>query len=161
MPELFSKQNNPMSNNSNQNFWEIKKLSEMNIQEWEAICDGCAKCCVYKLEDIDTGEFLYTNVACHLLDTQSCKCTNYNNRFELEPGCVKLTPQNVYELKWLPETCAYRLLAEGKPLPDWHHLICGNIELVHELGFSIRNRVIKQINVDMRNLEDYIVDWLR
>jgi len=150
-----------MKRSVNNCFWQNKHLPDLNEHEWDALCDGCAKCCVYKLEVVDTGEFLYTNVACHLLDLDTCKCKDYDHRFDLEPGCIKLTPQNVFELKWLPETCAYRLLAEGKPLPDWHPLVCGNPNLIHEIGMSVRNRLIKQTDVDMRNLEDYIVDWLK
>ena len=106
-------------------YWERKALDQMSVEEWEGLCDGCAKCCLHKLEDIDTGELAFTNVACRLLDIGACSCGNYERRNALVPDCVVLNPKNVGELVWMPSTCAYRLLAEGKPLPHWHPLVSG------------------------------------
>ena len=132
----------------------------MTHQEWESLCDGCAKCCLHKLVDEDTGEYYYTNVSCRLLDTYSCRCTSYDNRSKLEPGCVLLTPDHVSDLSWLPITCAYRLVAESKELPYWHHLVSGNPDSVHIEGKSIRGKVVREQDVDMKRLEEYIVDWI-
>ena len=114
----------------------------MTETEWESLCDGCARCCVYKTEDEDTGEIEYTPIACPLLDVETCRCTNYNNRQEIEPDCVKITPDNVRQLTWLPETCAYKLVAEGKNLPSWHPLVTGDRDSTKNAGMSVRNRVI-------------------
>ena len=118
-------------------FWE-KPLRDLSRAEWEALCDGCGKCCLHKIEDEVTGRIYGTNVACKLLDRHSCRCTNYSGRKAVVPDCVRLTARLVPELPWLPSTCAYRLRSEGKPLPDWHHLISGSRETVHEAGISVR-----------------------
>lgn len=125
-------------------FWRHKPLSAMNAQEWESLCDGCAKCCLAKLEDIDTGTLHWTNVACRLLDPGTCRCTRYSERARLVPDCVQLTPDNIADLFWMPSTCAYRLLAEGKDLPDWHPLVSGDPDSVHRAGVSVRGRVISE-----------------
>ena len=138
-------------------FWETKKLHELNEDEWESLCDGCAKCCVHKLEDEDTGEVHYTHVACRMLDVNTCRCMDYPNRHETVPDCAVL-PANKPELfLWMPDTCAYRLIYEGKPLPDWHPLITGNPASVHEHGASARKKLIPEFLVDEENLEKYIV----
>ena len=139
-------------------FWERKTLSEMSPEEWESLCDGCARCCLYKLEDEDTGEFFYTNVVCRYLETGSCRCQVYERRTELMPTCLALNVRLAAELKWMPASCAYRLLAEGKPLPGWHPLVSGNPESIHEAGISVRGFTIAEADVDMDHLEDYIVD---
>jgi uncharacterized cysteine cluster protein YcgN (CxxCxxCC family) len=141
-------------------FWKRKKLEEMTREEWESLCDGCARCCLYKLEDEETGEIYYTNVVCRLLDTYRCRCTAYSERSTLMPTCLTLTPETVRELRWMPKTCAYRLIAEGKDLEWWHPLVSGSPETVHEAGISVRWRTQAEKDVDMDNLEDYIVDWL-
>jgi len=138
-------------------FWKTKKLNEMTLQEWDSLCDGCAKCCLHKLEDQDTGELAYTDVACHLLDTNSCHCRNYGERTFLVPDCVELVPTNLSELRWLPPTCAYRLIKEGKDLYWWHHLVSGSREDVHEVGISVRGRAMTERRAV--NLEDNIVEW--
>ena len=125
-------------------FWEKKTLDQMTDEEWESLCDGCAKCCLHKLEDIETGELEFTNVACRLLDINACNCTNYKRRSELVPDCVVLEPKNVSQLYWMPSTCAYRLLAEGKDLPFWHPLITGDPRSVHRVGVSVRGRCINE-----------------
>ena len=141
----------------NQPFWQHKKLSELSLDEWDSLCDGCAKCCLHKLEDVDTGEVSYTNVACSLLDAGSCLCKNYVERTLLVPDCVELTKDNLSGLKWLPPSCAYRLLNEGKELEWWHPLISGDPNTVHEAGVSVQGRIVEE--KDAGDLEDYIVTW--
>ncbi len=139
-------------------FWKIKKLEEMTRMEWESLCDGCAKCCLHKIEDFDTAEIFATNVACKLLDLKSCRCSNYENRKRHVPDCQILTPKKVRSLTWLPSTCAYRLIDQGKDLPSWHPLITGHAHTVHKAGISVRNRVIPER--DNMDLEDFVVDWV-
>ncbi|KPB01171.1 YcgN family cysteine cluster protein [Ahrensia marina] len=122
-------------------FWEEKTLAEMTAGEWESLCDGCGKCCMSKLIDDDTDEIYYTTVACRLFDPVTCRCADYENRQKKVSDCVKLTPENVGEIAWLPATCAYRLLNEGKPLFDWHPLISGDPESVHKADISMRGAV--------------------
>jgi uncharacterized cysteine cluster protein YcgN (CxxCxxCC family) len=137
-------------------FWKAKPLDALSKAEWESLCDGCAKCCLHKLEDTDTGEIAQTNVACRLLDIGSCRCANYPQRSRYVPDCVILTPKNVGALKWMPKTCAYRLLAEGKDLFPWHPLVSGDPESVHRAGISVRGRAISERRAGP--LEDHIVD---
>jgi uncharacterized cysteine cluster protein YcgN (CxxCxxCC family) len=138
-------------------FWKRKKLTEMTQEEWESLCDGCAQCCLHKLEDEDTGDIYFTNVVCRLLDLKTCRCTNYPQRHQENPECVPLTPRLIPRLQWLPETCAYRRVEEGKDLPAWHHLVCGDPEEVHRQGISVRSMAISERDVDMDHLEDYII----
>ena len=119
-------------------FWKVKQLREMSPEEWESLCDGCARCCLVKLEDEDSGQIHFTKAACKLLDQGSCRCTDYENRSSRVPDCVQLAPDNVGELNWLPLTCAYRLLAEGSDLPWWHPLVSGRAETVEEAGISVK-----------------------
>jgi uncharacterized cysteine cluster protein YcgN (CxxCxxCC family) len=137
------------------NFWE-KPLAELDRGEWEALCDGCGKCCLHKLEDADTGEIHATEVACKLLDTHSARCTNYRGRRAFVPDCIRLTANNVARMTWLPKTCAYRLRAEGKPLFDWHPLISGDPESVHRAGISVRGWTISE--GEAGDLEFHLVD---
>lgn len=140
-------------------FWQVKPLTAMTIAEWESLCDGCGRCCVVKLEDEETGQLHYTDVACRLFDDSSCRCGNYRLRSKLVKGCVVLTPKTLPEVAhWLPSTCAYRLLHEGKPLFDWHPLVSGDRESVHAAGISLRGKVIPEYEVDEDDLEDHIVD---
>ena len=125
-------------------FWTRKSLEEMSRQEWESLCDGCARCCLHKIEDQDTGQVFYTNVACRLLDLKSLRCTKYQDRQRYVPDCAVLNPENVHMLSWMPETCAYRLLAQGKDLADWHPLLSGRPESVGEAGISIKDRTISE-----------------
>ena len=138
-------------------FWKRKTLAEMSAKEWESLCDGCGKCCVNKLEFLDTGKVVQTKVACKLLDLQSCRCGDYKNRKKLVPDCIRLTPAVVRTMDWLPSTCGYRLIDAGKDLYWWHPLVSGDPESVHEAGISVRGRVISEVGVD--DLEDYIVHW--
>lgn len=144
---------------SDPEFWKNKSLSEMNQEEWESLCDGCAKCCVIKLEDIDTGELAFTSVVCRLLDQSSCQCTDYKNRSTLVPDCIQITSKNAGNLGWMPETCAYRLLAEGQDLPDWHPLVSGELDSVHRAGMSVKDRVISEDEVGDRDIQDFIAPW--
>ena len=137
-------------------FWELP-LAKLASDEWEALCDGCGKCCLNKLEDEDTGEVALTNVACRLLDGQSCLCSDYANRKQRVPDCVKLTPKRVAAIDWLPPTCAYRLLGEGKDLPWWHPLVSGSAETVHEAGVSVRGRTVAEREAG--DFEDHVVAW--
>ncbi len=138
-------------------YWRTKTLEEMTREEWEALCDGCARCCLLKLEDADTGEIAYTDIACRLLDSGTCRCTRYRQRLRLVPDCVDLTPERVRKLGWLPSTCAYRLLAEGRELAWWHPLVSGDPETVHRAGISVRGRVVPERRGD--DPEDRIVTW--
>ncbi|MGL5238377.1 MAG: YcgN family cysteine cluster protein, partial [Plesiomonas shigelloides] len=130
-----------------QAFWQTKTLDEMTDAEWEALCDGCGQCCLHKLIDADTDELYYTNVACDQLDLHTCQCRNYATRFELEPDCIKLTRENMNTFEWLPATCAYRLLDEGKGLPAWHPLVSGTPESMHDAGISVRDQCVYEIDV--------------
>ncbi|WP_339861634.1 YcgN family cysteine cluster protein [Paremcibacter congregatus] len=138
-------------------FWHNKKLTEMSVAEWESLCDGCGLCCLHKLEDADTHEVSYTNVACRLLDTTSCQCRNYPVRKQLVPDCVQLTPDQIGDFHWLPESCAYRLISEGKDLAPWHPLNSGNPDSVHDAGISVRGKVISER--DAGDMEDHVVEW--
>ena len=140
-------------------FWETKSLQEMSESEWESLCDGCGRCCLNKLEDWDTGEIYYTNIACTLFDDKTCRCRDYSNRFETVPDCVKLEPQDVGGYPWLPPTCAYRLLHEGKPLFDWHPLISGDPNSIHRAGVSVQGRSIPEDGIEPEEYEDHVVQW--
>jgi hypothetical protein len=122
-------------------FWKTKSLEEMTVAEWESLCDGCARCCLVKLEDEDTGAIHFTDIGCTLLDAKTCRCRDYRRRSHRVPDCVRLTPGVVRTLGWLPVTCAYRLVSEGKDLPEWHPLVSGSPSSVHQSGASIRGRV--------------------
>lgn len=137
-------------------FWETTPLAKLDRGQWEALCDGCGKCCLHKLEDDVTGELFPTNVACRLLDRRMGQCSDYKHRHAFVPDCVRLTPAKLDELEWLPATCAYRLRHEGKPLPDWHYLVSGDRESVHAAGQSVRGWTISEI--DAGDLEMHLVD---
>ncbi|GAA6199364.1 YcgN family cysteine cluster protein [Aquicoccus sp. SU-CL01552] len=140
-------------------FWERKPLRQLSPREWEALCDGCGKCCLNKLEDEDTGEVDLTCVACRLLDNETCRCAQYEIRHQFVSECIVLRPDNIDEhAYWMPQTCAYRLLWEGKPLFDWHPLISGNAESVHSAGVSVRNRTVPEFEVPEEDWEDYIIE---
>lgn len=132
----------------------------MTPEEWESLCDRCGRCCLVKLEDEDTGEIHHTDIACRLFDEGACSCIAYSRRQARVADCVKLTPESVRAIKWLPSTCAYRLLRDGRPLPEWHPLRSGSPDSVHEAGVSVRGRVGgTEKTVKLRNYVDHIVDW--
>lgn len=137
-------------------FWERFPLSALTRAEWEALCDGCGKCCLHKLEDEESGRLYRTNVACRLLDPHSCRCSDYANRKARVPDCVQLRPGLVARLGWLAGTCAYRRVAEGRALPAWHHLVCGDREAVHRVGASVRGWTVSE--AEAGDLEDHIID---
>ena len=141
-------------------FWE-QPLADLAPDEWEALCDGCGKCCLNKIEYEDTNELAFTRVACKLLDGEECRCSSYPNRHDYVPDCVVLTPRKLAEIAWwLPATCAYRLRHEGRPLYDWHHLISGDPESVHRAGASVRGWTVSEVSVDEEDWEDYIIEDL-
>lgn len=137
-------------------FWERKRLGQMNRDEWEALCDGCGRCCLHKLEDEDSGRIFYTKVACRLLDTNTCRCSHYQDRQQQVTDCLTLTPRRIRQFKWLPSSCAYRRLAEGRDLAWWHPLVSGDPETVHRAGISVRGRAVPESSVDLSELEDYL-----
>jgi uncharacterized protein len=141
-------------------FWRVKSLESMTSPEWESLCDGCGRCCLVKLEDEDTGAIHYTDVGCTLLDGAACRCRNYENRQGKVPDCVRLTPEAVRALSWLPPTCAYRLLAEGRDLYWWHPLVSGDADTVHAAGISVRARVAgPEEDFSLQDLLDRVVEW--
>jgi len=140
-------------------FWETKNLIDMNENEWESLCDKCGKCCVIKLEDFDTQEVHYTNVSCKLLCEKSASCKDYENRKSIVPDCIILSPDNLKDLKWMPKTCAYKLLNEGKNLPYWHPLLSGNDKEIVNSGNSVKNRVTNENEIKIKDLPDYIFNW--
>ena len=139
-------------------FWKTKRLADMTPREWESLCDGCGRCCLEKIEDEDTGEVAYTCVPCPLLDSERCRCRAYADRHRLIPDCLVMTPESVARFHWLPRTCAYRLIAEGRDLPAWHPLVSGDPESVHRAGISVRGKVAVRRYVDLDHLEAYIID---
>ncbi|MBU2962042.1 YcgN family cysteine cluster protein [Citreicella sp. C3M06] len=140
-------------------FWENKPLTKMSDKEWEALCDGCGKCCLNKLEDEDTGAVALTCVACRLLDDETCRCSQYPIRHQFVPECIVLKPTNMEDnLYWMPETCAYKLLWEGKPLFKWHPLISGDPDSVHRAGVSMQGRTVSEFEIDDDDWEDYIIE---
>ena len=141
-------------------WWNEKSLSQLNAQEWELLCDGCAKCCLHKLEDEETEEVFYTKVRCQYLDEESCSCTNYANRSVLVPNCIQLTMDNVDEFEWLPSTCAYRLRAGGINLPQWHPLESGSKQAVHDASVSIRGRAVSDEFVHPDGYDEHIITWV-
>jgi len=141
-------------------FWRTKTMAEMTKAEWESLCDGCGRCCLNKLIDADTAETVFTGVGCKLLDDKTCRCRDYSHRQARVRDCVRLTPRNVRRLSWLPPTCGYRLVAEGRDLAWWHPLVSGDPETVHTAGVSVRGRVAaSEKDVPDDKLEDYIVSW--
>ena len=142
-------------------FWQEYTIDELNPLEWEALCDGCGLCCLVKLEDEDTSEIVYTKVACHLLDCKTAQCKDYPNRKEHVPDCIQLTPELLRQINWLPPSCAYRRVKEGKALPTWHHLITGDRDTVRKARKSAAGRCLSEENIDPDDIDRYIVRWVR
>lgn len=141
-------------------FWKTKPLAAMNEAEWESLCDGCGRCCLIKLEEEEDGRYYFTDVACRLFDRETCTCRDYANRDREVPDCVRLTPENAGAFGWMPPSCAYRLLAEGKPLPAWHPLVSGSRESLHAAGASVRGRVhALEDEVTLPQLVERIRQW--
>jgi hypothetical protein len=138
-------------------FWETTPLGRMSDEQWESLCDGCGRCCLQKFQDGKTGKVTYTRVACYLLDTRTCRCTDYNHRTILVPDCLVLTPTQIPKLRWLPKTCAYRRLAEGKDLAAWHPLVSGDRESIHRAGISVRDKAISEVNVHPDDVDFYAI----
>jgi len=140
-------------------FWERVPLRNLSPKEWEALCDGCGKCCLNKLEDAETGEVAFTRVACRLLDDATCRCAHYDQRRQFVPECVVVTPRNIGKIAYfMPATCAYRLLYEGKALPDWHPLITGTAQSVHDAGQSVQGWTVPEFEVDEDAWEDHVIE---
>ncbi|MDT8878575.1 YcgN family cysteine cluster protein [Halomonas saccharevitans] len=138
-------------------FWERFDLQELTDEEWEALCDGCGQCCLLKFQDEESGDLAVLNVACELLDIQSCRCSDYDNRFEKVPDCTQLTPERIDDFRWLPKSCAYRRVAEGRKLAAWHPLIAGGSERMHRKGVSVRSFAVSQREVPEEELEEHII----
>ena len=136
-------------------FWE-KPVASLTREKWEALCDGCGKCCLHKVEDEDSGRIYPTNVACKLLDIESCRCADYRHRRMHVPDCIRLTPRSIDQYPWLPESCAYVLRSRGEPLQDWHYLVCGDRDAVHRAGISVKGRAVSELHAGP--LENHIVE---
>ncbi|MBM4309951.1 MAG: YcgN family cysteine cluster protein [Deltaproteobacteria bacterium] len=139
----------------------LQKLACLSHREWEQLCDGCARCCLHKIEFEGTGEIVYTRIACRYLDQHSCRCGVYEERTRLVPTCCRLAPDNLEDVYFMPETCAYRLLAHGQPLASWHPLVSGDAASVHEAGISVRGRVVSESDVDSDDWPAYVIDWVQ
>lgn len=140
-------------------FWEKYSLNELNSEEWEALCDGCGRCCLVKLQDEETNEILYTSISCQLLNPETCRCSDYKNRMMKVPNCMKLSPTSITEFGYLPETCAYRKRYEGKPLEDWHPLISKDKNSVHKSGVSVAYKVYPENKIEYDDIQDFIIEF--
>ena len=142
---------------SGEPFWKTVPMEAMTPAQWESLCDGCGRCCLQKLRDEDTDQLAFTNVACHLLDRHTCRCSDYAHRQAQVPDCIALTPDLLASIDWLPPSCAYRLVADGRDLPSWHHLVCGDRDAVHRAGASVQGRVVSERGCGA--WEDHIRAW--
>ena len=140
-------------------WWEAP-LETLNKEQWEQLCDGCGRCCLVKLEDEDDGSLYFTSVVCHLFDHDSCRCTSYPERHIKVPECIEFDAADLEELRWLPNTCAYRLRADGKPLPDWHPLVSGNPATVEQAGISVKGKITSETHVHPNDTEEFIIRWV-
>jgi uncharacterized cysteine cluster protein YcgN (CxxCxxCC family) len=140
-------------------YWETVPLKKMTAPEWEALCDGCGKCCLNKIEYEGTGEVEFTRVACRLLDGMTCRCSSYDNRHQFVPECVRLSPKTIAKVAyWLPKTCAYKLLHDGEPLPDWHPLVTGDPDSTHKAGMSVKGWTVPETEVDEEDWDQYVIE---
>lgn len=139
-------------------WWETTALEDMSEEQWESLCDGCAKCCRIQLED-DQGTRATTNVVCQYLDQDTCRCNVYESRTQKVPECLKITPGNIDQIEWMPDTCAYRLVRDGRPLKFWHPLVSGTKNSTHDMGISVRGRVFSELEIDEEDLENQIIQW--
>jgi uncharacterized cysteine cluster protein YcgN (CxxCxxCC family) len=146
---------------TDQPFWETKTIDVMSDSEWESLCDGCGRCCLQKLQDEDTDEVHYTDIACKLLDTDSCRCSNYKNRFDEVPDCLSVRPLNEEKISWLPSSCAYRRLASGQKLASWHPLISGNPLSVVQAGISVSGRCVPETTVPLIEWPSHLITWAK
>ena len=142
-------------------FWEKKSLSQMSRDEWESLCDHCGKCCLMKLQDEGdaSGTVYYTDIVCHLFNPENGQCTDYWNREELVPSCLRLTRDNLDQIEWMPPSCAYRRILEGRGLASWHHLVSGDKQTIHQAGNSVLGKVVFEKDVNESELEEHIVEW--
>ncbi len=141
-------------------YWNTTPLEQLSAEEWESLCDGCGKCCLHKLQDEEADEVFYTRVACRLLDMKSGSCSDYVHRFSRVPDCMDVRKMTSAEMKWLPASCAYRLRAQSKPLPEWHPLISGHVSTGFKDPYRIRGRIVSETDVPEADLEDYIIRWI-
>lgn len=149
-----------VKNEERDKWWDKKRLSELSQHEWEQLCDHCGKCCLLKLEDEDSGDVYYTDVACKVMDGDTCGCTEYKEREVLVPDCLKLTTENLEQIAWMPLSCAYRRVMEGRGLPDWHHLVCGDKNEIHRRGYSVVNKFVYEDSPHVGDdIEERIVEW--
>lgn len=142
-------------------WWNQLSLQELDEEQWEALCDGCGKCCLHKLQHEYSGELYYTRIRCRYLDEASCRCSDYSRRLQVVPDCVSLGKDTVASLDWLPDSCAYRLRSTGEPLPEWHHLVSGSRQTVHEVGASVRGRTVSEEHVHPDGYDEHIVTWVQ
>ena len=141
-------------------FWQELPLSEMTRTQWESLCDGCGRCCLHKIEDEDTNEIYFTDVACRYLDEETCQCPHYKTRQSKVPDCLTIYPNWGKKFLWLPTTCAYRLLSENKPLFDWHPLISGDVNSVHLAGISVRGRTYRDDEIPQEEVYKHVINWV-
>jgi len=141
-------------------WWNVASLDDLTPQQWEALCDGCGRCCLHKFQDIDSGHVSYTAVRCRYLDDQTCRCTDYSNRLQLVADCIQLDREKTRDFEWLPPTCAYRLRSRGESLPYWHPLVSGDVDTVHAAGISVRGRAISDEYVHPESYDEHIVNWV-
>ena len=154
---LASEERDLMLDGEPQPFWKTKTLEELTSQEWESLCDGCGRCCLVKLEDEDTSEVYTTRLACSMLDVRTCRCRDYANRFSKMPDCLEIDVKRARELTWLPPTCGYRIVGEGRDLPWWHPLVSGTSETVHQAGISVKGFAMSERRVKQENYWKYII----